>query len=84
MKINTINGGDIEPKWSMHYGATPTMFKLAEILRGRMTEAEIKLWNAIKHNDWKLNFRRQHPIAVYIADFYCHKIKLCGVYITET
>jgi imidazole glycerol-phosphate synthase subunit HisF len=23
-----------------------------------------------------LKFRRQHPIGIYIADFYCHKIKL--------
>ena len=24
----------------------------------------------------KYKFRRQHPISIYIADFYCHKIKL--------
>ncbi|MBL0273321.1 MAG: DUF559 domain-containing protein [Chitinophagaceae bacterium] len=23
-----------------------------------------------------LKFRRQHPIGLYIADFYCHKAKL--------
>ena len=23
-----------------------------------------------------MKFRRQHPIGVYIADFYCHAIKL--------
>jgi imidazole glycerol-phosphate synthase subunit HisF len=23
-----------------------------------------------------LKFRRQHPIGIYIADFYCHKLKL--------
>ncbi|MEP7143011.1 MAG: acetylglutamate kinase [Ferruginibacter sp.] len=34
------------------------------------------LWNVIKKNDWQLNFRRQHPMTIYIADFYCHKIKL--------
>jgi very-short-patch-repair endonuclease len=24
----------------------------------------------------KYKFRRQHPISIYIADFYCNKIKL--------
>ena len=24
----------------------------------------------------KYKFRRQHPISIYIADFYCHKLKL--------
>ncbi len=23
-----------------------------------------------------MKFRRQHPIGIYIADFYCHKLKL--------
>lgn len=23
-----------------------------------------------------MKFRRQHPIGIYVADFYCHKIKL--------
>jgi len=23
-----------------------------------------------------LKFRRQHPLGIYIADFYCHKIRL--------
>ena len=26
-------------------------------------------------NQW-IKFRRQHPIGIYIADFYCHKLKL--------
>jgi len=24
----------------------------------------------------KYKFRRQHPISIYVADFYCHKLKL--------
>ncbi len=66
------NGG----RWNMFYGANPILFELAEQLRAKMTTAEEILWNAIKINDWHLKFRRQHPVAVYIADFYCHKIKL--------
>ncbi len=69
------NEGAYKGKWSMHFGAKPKLFELAEELRGRMTHAEEILWNLLKINEWQLNFRRQHPLAVYIADFYCHKIK---------
>lgn len=72
--FNNLN--DLKGKWSMHYGATPKIFELAELLRGRMTEAEKVLWQVLKKNEWQLNFRRQHPISIYIADFYCHKVKL--------
>ncbi len=71
-----IDLNDLKGKWGMHYGASPKLFKLAEELRGRMTESEKILWNVLRKNDWQLNFRRQHPLSVYIADFYCHKIKL--------
>ena len=60
----------------MHYGASPIIFELAEELRGRMTGAEKILWNVLRKNVWQLNFRRQHPISIYIADFYCHNVKL--------
>ncbi len=77
MKSDGLKDGDgIKGKWSMHYGATPKLFELAESLRERMTEAEKILWSSLKNNDWQLNFRRQHPISIYIADFYCHKLKL--------
>ncbi len=61
---------------NMHYGANPIMFELAEELRAKMTEAEEVFWNIIKINEWHLKFRRQHPISNYIADFYCHNVKL--------
>ena len=61
---------------NMFYGASPVLFELAEELRAKMTVAEEILWNAIKINEWHLKFRRQHPIAIYIADFYCHQTKL--------
>jgi acetylglutamate kinase len=60
----------------MFYGATKLIFEKAEELRNRMTEAEEILWNAIKINDFHLKFRRQHPISLYVADFYCHAVKL--------
>ena len=63
-------------KSNMYYGASPKLFDIAEELRGIMTPSEEIFWNAIKINDWHLKFRRQHPISNYIADFYCHKLKL--------
>ncbi|MBA2249582.1 MAG: DUF559 domain-containing protein, partial [Chitinophagaceae bacterium] len=63
-------------KENMFYGATPLIFQRADELRSRMTAAEEILWNAIHINEWHLKFRRQHPIASYITDFYCHAIKL--------
>jgi very-short-patch-repair endonuclease len=37
-----------------------------------MTEAEKRLWYAIKGKQLSNNrFRRQHPIGRYIADFVC-------------
>ncbi len=61
---------------NMFFGANPMLFELAEELRAKMTPAEEILWNAIKINEWHLKFRRQHPVAIYIADFYCHQVKL--------
>ena len=34
-----------------------------------MTDAEQKLWRAIRGNQLGVKFRRQHPIANFIADF---------------
>jgi len=72
---NSTPSGD-GGKHNMHYGANPMLFELAEELRARMTQAEEILWDLIKINEWHLKFRRQHPIANYIADFYCHNVKL--------
>lgn len=61
----------------MFYGATNLIFENAKELRNNQTEAEAVLWNILK--DYKLSgfkFRRQHPISNFIADFYCHKVKL--------
>ena len=63
-------------KENMFYGAGPIIFQRAEELRNKMTAAEKIIWDAIHINEWHLKFRRQHPISDYIADFYCHEIKL--------
>ena len=46
-------------------------------LRNNMTEAEKKLWYRIKSKQINnLNFNRQKIIGNYIADFYCHQLKI--------
>ena len=42
-----------------------------------MTNAELLLWNRIRNNQLLgFRFKAQHPVAGFIADFYCHKAKL--------
>jgi very-short-patch-repair endonuclease len=44
----------------------------AKSMRREMTDAELKLWNAVRaHRLMELPFRRQVPIAGYIVDFAC-------------
>jgi very-short-patch-repair endonuclease len=70
-----MKGGSVE--YPMYFGATPAMFKLAKELRKEETEAEKILWKLLNRNQiLGLQFRRQHPINVFVADFYCAKIKL--------
>ncbi len=60
----------------MHKGSSPKIFKNARELRGRMTKAELLLWEELRGKKLGYKFRRQHPIGNYIADFYCHQIHL--------
>ena len=61
----------------MFYGASPLIHARARELRKRMTEAEKLLWKRIRNRQIKnIKFRRQHPIDIFIADFYSHEIKL--------
>ncbi|MBZ9670808.1 endonuclease domain-containing protein [Mesorhizobium sp. ES1-3] len=49
----------------------------ARSMRKIMTDAELKLWNELRaHRLMGLGFRRQFPIAGYIADFACPQKKL--------
>jgi very-short-patch-repair endonuclease len=62
---------------NMWKGASPKIFSNAKKLRENSTEAEEKLWLAVKNNQIEgFKFRRQHPLSFYIADFYCHALKL--------
>lgn len=60
----------------MFYDAKPEIFKKASMLRKKMTESEKILWEFLRLGINGNKFRRQHPIATFIVDFYCHKAKL--------
>ncbi len=62
---------------NLFFGAPPTIIERAKELRQKMTATEIILWEKLKNKQiLGLKFRRQHPIDLFIADFYCHPIKL--------
>ncbi|MSQ80003.1 MAG: endonuclease domain-containing protein [Flavobacteriaceae bacterium] len=41
-----------------------------------MTAAETMLWQEIRKDKLGVRFRKQHPIDMYILDFYCHRKKM--------
>jgi very-short-patch-repair endonuclease len=61
----------------MYYGAKPELFRRATTMLKNPTESEKVLWCILKKYRKKgFIFRQQHPINNFIADFYCHKLKL--------
>jgi imidazole glycerol-phosphate synthase subunit HisF len=63
-------------KRKMFYGADRIIFENAKALRHNLTHEERVLWGKLKECFPDHKFRRQHPISEYVADFYCHKLKL--------
>ena len=62
---------------NMFYGADAGTLRAAGILRRNMTKAELVLWDKLKDKKiFKSKFRRQHPVDIFIVDFYCHEYKL--------
>src|SRR5205814_2994946 len=60
----------------MFEGASHLIFSNAKQMRKNMTDAETILWMHLKEGINGVRIRRQHPIGLYIADFFCHKLKL--------
>ncbi len=57
--------------------ASKPIKQLARNLRIRDTNAEARLWFAVRNSQLDgLKFRRQHPINRYITDFYCAEKRL--------
>ena len=49
----------------------------ARRLRQNMTDAERKLWRALRDRQLDdVKFRRQHPLGRYVLDFFCEEHKL--------
>lgn len=64
-------------EYEFYYGASAETKAKAKELRGRITSSEKLLWNKLRNRQIKgLKFRRQHPVDIFILDFYCHEIKL--------
>jgi very-short-patch-repair endonuclease len=62
---------------TMYFRAKSDILEAARILRKSMTLPEKLLWDKLKEKQiYGLRFRRQHPIEFFIADFYCHQIRL--------
>jgi very-short-patch-repair endonuclease len=59
------------------FSRTPGMTSCARRLRKNLTDAEKRLWRALRRDQLLgLNFRRQHPIGPYVLDFYCSALAL--------
>ena len=55
----------------------PVLLARARAMRQEPASAEKKLWRCLR--DRQLNgfkFRRQHVVGPYVADFYCHAVRL--------
>jgi very-short-patch-repair endonuclease len=58
-------------------GTTPDIVTAARQLRLNLTPAEEILWQALKNRQLNgLKFRHQHPIGLFIVDFYCPQCRL--------
>ncbi len=75
-KNNKVQSTPLGVKGHMHFGASKLIFIRAEELRKFPTHEEVLMWGYLSGNKLGVKFRRQHPISNYIADFYCHSLKL--------
>ena len=59
------------------FSRTQAMTARARKLRGNMTDAESRLWGALRRDQLNgLHFRRQHPVGPFTLDFYCPSLRL--------
>ena len=55
----------------------PQLLEFAKTMRHNATDAENLMWQILRAKRFmNLKFRRQHVIAPYIVDFYCHELGL--------
>jgi very-short-patch-repair endonuclease len=59
------------------FSRTQLMTARARRLRGNMTDAESRLWRALRRGQLNgYHFRRQHPVGPFTLDFYCPSLRL--------
>jgi very-short-patch-repair endonuclease len=74
---NYSMGGKIVIERNMFYGAHKSIFAKAFELRNNLTAAEKILWERLKdRKTFRDRFKSQHPVDIFIVDFYCHRHKL--------
>jgi len=57
--------------------ALPEAAARARVLRRSMSSPEALLWTGLRSRQLDgLKFRRQHPMGIYVIDFYCPEVKL--------
>ncbi|MFL5811062.1 MAG: endonuclease domain-containing protein, partial [Flavisolibacter sp.] len=72
-----VNNKKYEYLGNLSPGCKGITYAYAKELRQEKTQAEEKLWPLLRNRKLKgKKFRRQHPLANYILDFYCHECKL--------
>ena len=55
----------------------PQLLEFSKTMRTNATDAESLMWQLLRAKHFmNLKFRRQHVIAPYIVDFYCHELGL--------
>ena len=55
----------------------PQLLEFAKTMRSNATDAEHLMWQLLRAKRFiNFKFRRQHVIAPYIVDFYCHELGL--------
>lgn len=55
----------------------PQLLEFAKTMRSNATDTEHLMWQLLRAKRFmNLKFRRQHVIAPYIVDFYCHELGL--------
>jgi len=73
---HSLKGRPNEQNYDMFYEAPPLIFERAASLRRNMTKEEIIVWEYLKSKPLGYKFRRQHPVNIFIVDFYCHALKI--------
>ena len=74
--LQTVQDMSISDRISMFYKAKPIIFERAKAMRENMTPAEKAVWELLRSNKiLSLRFKAQHPIDIFVADFYCAEKK---------